>query len=456
MRWLVLLVLLAGFDHVKHATSTKDALVCADCHGKTLAPGHAACFGKCHGPTPTLKQPAIGDRKAVCQTCHTDVALGTADKKLFAAMRDSPDDFQLAIGHKRHAAVACAQCHPTRPAAPHVRCASCHVGAQGKGPPMSLCTSCHLPSDPAHPLPDARVLVRKAFSHPKHAARGGAGAKCATCHVVDTDARDLPHATAKMCSVAGCHDTKAAFSTTEACTRCHQDVPAIKFEVARPTASFDHERHLPIVAFVPCSTCHPIAKSGEVGLASHTPCAGCHEEDFGSMKPVTCGACHDATEPWRKLIPDRPSLPETDFGTSLDHGKHRAACASCHSLTTPAVQLRPPRGHAACSGKGCHAVSGGAPPAFTFCAGCHELGIASRRQAERAGAKWSVRKTFDHAPHTTARDGKPVACTACHLDLTAPDLMSLRTPPKSTCAPCHDGETSFKLTGTACGRCHPK
>jgi hypothetical protein len=94
--------------------------------------------------------------------------------------------------------------------------------------------------------------------------------------------------------------------------------------------------------------------------------------------------------------------------------------------------------------------------ADSSCAGCHELGIASRREAQRVTAKWSVRKTFRHATHAIAKDGKPVACTACHVDMTGTDLMSLRTPPKSTCAPCHDGDTSFKLTGTACARCHPK
>lgn len=456
---IVLGLLASGFDHAKHAASTHDGIACAQCHvtTKTLAkPDHSTCFGKCHGPVPTLKQPAMQQRKAVCMTCHTDAALAGADKTAFAQRPKSPAEFTLAIGHKRHAAVACAQCHTQRVAAPHTRCAGCHVGSAGKGPPMALCTSCHLVGNLEQAPPESRLLVRSAFSHPKHAARGGAGAQCGTCHIVDSDARDLPHATAKMCGVAGCHDAKAAFATTEACTRCHQDVPAIKYDVHRPDKPFDHARHLPIVAFVACSTCHPIASSGEVGLAGHAQCASCHDEDFGSREPKTCGACHDATEPWRKLIPDRPSLARTDFGASLDHAKHPSNCASCHRLTTAAVQLRPPRGHAACSGKSCHAVASGPQPSFTYCAGCHELGIADRRDAERARAKWSVRQRFVHAKHAIGRDGNALACTACHVDMSGSDLLSLATPPKSTCAPCHDGETSFKLTGTACARCHPK
>ena len=456
--WILLLLLATGFDHVKHDAQANSVLVCQDCHTTTRSsvarPGHAACFGKCHGPTPTLKQPAVGQRKGVCLTCHSESALAQTAKAPFAQRLAVTPDFALQVGHLRHATVACAQCHPAKPAAPHLRCASCHVGTSGKGPPMSLCTTCHLPADPNRTAPDARVPVRSAFSHPRHAARGGAGAKCATCHVVDTDALDLPHATAQMCAIGGCHDAKAAFPVTESCTRCHQDVPAIKFVVPRPSASFDHERHLPIVAFVACSTCHPIEKSGEVGLAKHALCATCHEEDFGSRDPRTCGACHDATEPWRKLVPDRPSLSKTDFGASLDHTRHPSTCASCHTLTTPDVQLRPPRGHTSCTGKGCHANTSGPAPTFTHCAGCHELGLADRRAAERVTAPWSVRKQFVHAKHARGLDGKELACAACHVDMSGKDLLSIATPPKSACAPCHDGNASFKLTGTACRRCH--
>jgi hypothetical protein len=32
----------------------------------------------------------------------------------------------------------------------------------------------------------------------------------------------------------------------------------------------------------------------------------------------------------------------------------------------------------------------------------------------------------------------------------------IETPPKKTCAPCHDGRTAFKMTGHGCARCHAK
>lgn len=452
---LVMLALVAtGFDHAKHQTSTQDALTCTNCHAITKTgalakkPGHAQCFGKCHGTSPTL--PAKGKKLAVaplCTTCHTQQALAGGEKKAFLVMPPPRADFALQTGHKRHAQVACEKCHTPSKPAPHTRCSGCHDGGAKKGPPMSLCTGCHQTADPTLVETGGSIPVRSAFSHAKHATRGTA-AKCTTCHATDTDALVLPHPTTAQCATAGCHDGKTAFSTTQSCTKCHQDVPPIRVRLERPDARFSHGFHLPYVAFLPCTSCHTLMKSGEVGVAGHDACAPCHEDDFALRVPKTCGACHDATEPWRKLIPDRPSLPTTDFGASLDHTKHAPTCTSCHTLTTTGAQLRPPRGHSACTGKACHATSGGPSPTLATCDGCHELGIAARRQAQRLAAAWSVRRQFVHASH-------PQACTSCHLDMSGRDLLSIVTPPKPTCVPCHDGQTSFKITGTGCVRCHP-
>jgi c(7)-type cytochrome triheme protein len=76
------------------------------------------------------------------------------------------------------------------------------------------------------------------------------------------------------------------------------------------------------------------------------------------------------------------------------------------------------------------------------------------RQGARLAAPWSVRTRFDHAAHARASGGRPAGCDACHVDLRAPDVTALGTPPKATCAPCHDGTIAFTLTGTACTRCH--
>lgn len=469
-----------GFDHNIHAShllaSGGAEIPCTGCHAwraNALAgkPGHAACLERCHGGMPAA--PARGarpeqapERLRVCVACHAEAVLqqpftGPAPYAVAYPPYRTDPDHALEFGHKAHREIACAQCHDGTRGPPHRRCAGCHDGAaaRGRGPAMTACARCHAL---ASGVPErvqlamtsqVEIVVTSAFSHPRHAARGAAGQRCATCHaaISDTDEHQLPRPIAADCAAAGCHDGKAAFPTTAACTRCHQDVPKARFEVARPDARFSHAVHRG--KQLPCAGCHSLAKSGEVIVAGHASCASCHADDFGKRRPTICGACHNATEPWRALVPDRLPAERTEFGATIDHGKHRSACAACHALTTATAQLRPPRGHRACLGAGCHAVTGGPAPLMSACEACHGESRAEERRRARLAAPWSVRAAFDHATHRRSKDGE-LACTACHTDLSAPDLASLRTPAKATCAGCHDGATAFKLTGTACLRCH--
>jgi hypothetical protein len=270
--------------------------------------------------------------------------------------------------------------------------------------------------------------------------------------VQDTDDNVLPAPSAASCATARCHDGQAAFAVTAACTRCHLAPDQAGFKVARPSARYSHASHAEVD--LPCATCHPLTRSGEVTVAGHAPCATCHAEDFGRRQPRICGACHNGTEPWRALVPDRGPAERTEFGATLDHGKHLLACTSCHALATSEAQLRAPRGHRACTGEACHAVASGPAPRLGRCDACHRRGLAADRRAARLAAPWSVRRAFDHAPHARDPRNGALACVACHVDLGAPDVTSLATPPKPTCAPCHDGATAFKLTGTTCTRCH--
>jgi c(7)-type cytochrome triheme protein len=297
----------------------------------------------------------------------------------------------------------------------------------------------------------SEVNVAGAFSHARHAARGGDGARCASCHraVLATDDNILPAPSAETCAAARCHDGAAAFPLTAACTRCHLAPTVPGFKVERPQARYSHATHDEVAQ--PCAACHPLTRSGEVTVVGHAPCAPCHAEDFGRREPKICGACHNGTEPWRALVADRGPPERTEFGATLDHAKHPGACESCHALTTPAVELRPPRGHRACTGKGCHAVTTGPAPRLGACESCHRRGLVLDRQVARLAAPWSVRRKFDHRTHG-ARAAHP--CTGCHVDLGGGDVAALAAPPKSACAPCHDGTAAFKLTGTTCTRCH--
>ena len=309
---------------------------------------------------------------------------------------------------------------------------------------MTACDGCH-PAAIGKPQPPELAAVHdtvtSVFSHKTHDKRGAKD--CMLCHagVATTDDTELPRPTAKDC--ARCHDGKQAFSTLVACRKCHDKEPEGGFKVARPEARFRHDQHNALAGA--CSTCHPLSPQGEIMVAGHTACTSCHADDFGARWPKNCGACHNATEPWRALTADRPLPEKTEFGATLDHAKHPGDCKACHSLRTQAVQLRPPRGHAACIA--CHHLAGGPAPQMTQCEACHKAGRASAREQQRAADPWSVRRAFDHGAH-------PGACTTCHVDLAGADVVALPVPPKPTCASCHDGTVAFKLTGTTCSRCH--
>jgi c(7)-type cytochrome triheme protein len=419
-------------------------------------PGHKQCFGACHGPLPVAParggKIVTGDRAKVCAACHAESQLAAP----YAGKLPVPyppykidADFGVTLGHKQHAQVACTQCHApesTTRRAPHARCASCHDGKAAS--PMAKCTSCH-PAAVGKPQPPELTAVHDTvtsiFSHDTHARRGAKD--CTLCHaaIKTTDDTELPRPTVKDC--ATCHDGKAAFATTENCRRCHSE-PAERYTVDRPERRFRHDGvHAEAVAGRACSACHPLSPAGEIRVAGHAACVQCHADDFGARHPKICGACHNATEPWRALEADR-SLPErTEFGATLDHDKHTAECRSCHVLRTETTELRPPRGHAACTS--CHHVTGGPAPVMTDCAGCHRAGRAAAREQQRADDPWSVRRAFEHAVH-------PGVCTSCHTDLHGDDVVKLAVPAKATCASCHEGKTAFKLTGTTCTRCHTK
>jgi c(7)-type cytochrome triheme protein len=458
-----------GFEHNLHdrdlVVSGGDALPCARCHAMKRGalvgrPDHAACFGACHGPAPRPGEPP-GERLAVCTSCHGEALIADASGPRRYPVSYPPytlePDFAIRVGHKRHAQLACATCHGGARSAPHRRCAGCHDGAASHGPAMTACTGCHTPAV-GKPLPPsivhAEVNVAGAFSHARHAARGAEGARCLACHraVLETDDNMLPAPSAATCAAARCHDGAAAFAITGACSRCHLDPNDPTFKVARPTQRYSHEAHAAVR--LPCAACHPLGRSGEPAVSGHAPCATCHADDFGRREPRICGACHNGTEPWRALVADRGPAERTEFGATLDHAKHPSDCTHCHALTTAATQLRPPRGHRACSGKGCHAVTGGPAPRLSACEMCHRQGLALDRQVARLAAPWSVRRSFDHAVHARTGDDRPLGCDACHVDLHGPDVTRLATPAKATCAPCHDGAAAFKLTGTTCTRCH--
>ena len=487
-----------GFDHYLHdrdiAVSGAEPVPCTQCHAMKSGllvgvPGHADCFGTCHGPSPARATgtPLViaDDALRICLACHSAASLRSATPTRASLAPDYPpyarfQDFALEAPHQVHAAITCTSCHPQRdpgprrsrrPApdrarAPHQRCAGCHDGSAtpGHATAMSACTQCHSPaSGVPEPLAmvrtrDTQIFVTSTFSHGKHAARGGAGAECTSCHaaVRASNDRQLPRPPMLACGASGCHDGAAAFAVTGPCRKCHQDVPPGKFTVARPQTRFAHASPAHAGAGLACSACHTLSARGEPLPPTHAPCATCHATDFAARVPSTCGACHNGTEPWRRLEPDRARRDRTELGIAIDHTLHPGPCSRCHVANPVTGELALAPGHGACSGAGCHTAAGPVAPLITGCDGCHRLGLADARAAARAAATWSVRATFAHGAHARDAAGAAVPCATCHVDLTGPTPLELATPPKRTCAPCHDGTRAFKLTGTGCTRCHTR
>ncbi len=466
----------SGFDHVAHAGRVSvgglPELPCAACHtlgpggGLIGRPGHAACFGACHGPAPRPGAAPPAAQRVVCEACHAPAELTSRRPRVAYPPYRLDPDYPITISHLAHASASCATCHripgaapPTPRPAPHARCAGCHDG-RGAAVAMTACTTCHAAAYGANAtarLERGPLAVGAAYDHVRHAGRGPAAA-CATCHdaVAATAGLELPTPTVDRCSAPGCHDGQAAFAVTERCTTCHTTAPTEARAVVRPPDRFSHQRHAARLPLAACEGCHRLDAGGEPRVAGHAACAACHAADFTRATPTICGACHASTEPWRRLYPDRAPPPTSELGARMDHARHAAvACARCHTLTTAGRELRPPRGHAACAGAGCHQVSGGPAPALATCAACHEVGLERARIALRTAAAWSTRRRFRHDAHATDAAGAPLACVTCHPSVaTSTDAATVEAPAKASCAPCHDGRRAFKMTGHGCARCH--
>ena len=110
-----------GFDHSIHdgkvAVHGDAAITCAACHPATGRgalvgrPGHRACFGACHGPTPTRAAPGPDDRRPICRTCHAEAALAQRAPTVAYPPYVTDVDFGLTFGHARHAGADCTPCH---------------------------------------------------------------------------------------------------------------------------------------------------------------------------------------------------------------------------------------------------------------------------------------------------------------------------------------------------------
>lgn len=460
MRWLVGLLLLGGvaaaapigFDHSIHegkvVAAAAEPPACASCHRADRKPGHAGCFtAGCHS------MPKKGGAP-LCRTCHAEEhprGVPARQRKAFYPPYSVDRDFSTPFAHDAHAGRAgCETCHGVpddasrpRPAA-HAACATCHATAAA--PAMDACASCHIAVAGRDVTPRSeRGPYAVRFAHRTHQ-----GTPCASCHanVATTAGERVP--TPPMTACETCHDGKTAFNAlAPTCRRCHErDDRTLPSDA--PVVLFSHERHHDRGLRVPCATCHAGADGG--ASRDHLPCASadCHASDFRAARPVTCGACHVGSEPWRPLGADRARRVRSEFGVEFSHGSHASdgKCATCHTGIAGGPEMRLGGGHATCATAGCHQQA-----ELDRCERCHVPGLLDARDERRRTAKWSVAATFRHAG---AGHGA-TECGACHATAAAAKTVAEIAPPaKATCAPCHDGARSFKMTGHGCARCHAK
>jgi c(7)-type cytochrome triheme protein len=251
------------------------------------------------------------------------------------------------------------------------------------------------------------------------------------------------------------YDTSARTTRVEA-------VPAPAPSPAEPQGpDFSRFAHTnPQHARLPCLLCHQRAdNSARPRRSGHTPCAGCHTQQFADQSSPICTICH--TSPPSPALKDFPPL--RTFNVRFDHATHtgaRANCATCHRPERRGGALSIPAGtsaHATCFQ--CHTprAQGRSGQDISSCGACHRIGRFARTPETAA----AYRVNFSHAPHTA----KGLACADCHtVRAGAPQrrqvaspapLMHHASPGARSCMTCHDDKRAFGGDDFKdCTRCH--
>ena len=205
---------------------------------------------------------------------------------------------------------------------------------------------------------------------------------------------------------------------------------------------------------MPCLICHKrdtnASRMSFPGREGHTPCIGCHQQQFSDNTHPICTICH--TDVGMKRFPGLRS-----FGRKFDHSRHRSAnCAVCHKASQRGVAFSIPSGanaHTTCFR--CHSSNTSA--SMSSCGVCHQPGRLVRTPESARAFKMS----FSHARHI--RGG--LSCASCHTvragaatgrQVSSP-AASMHFPPARTasCGGCHNGMRTFGADNFAnCKRCH--
>jgi hypothetical protein len=333
------------FDHelTRYPLRGKHATVrCESCHDPASPTGKDPPFdrcGACHKDA-HAGQALVAGKPADCAACHTVEGFKPST---FTVEMHQREAYRL---EGKHAAVACASCHPKRPAGtapalgtaavvmrpPHERCTSCHLDAHGgqlaARADRGACESCHrlagwTPS--TFTVADHSALKLKLEG-------AHAPLECAACHGLGRPGLPPP-ANASSLGTA-----RFAFKVTELeCAQCHHDPHLGRYAAGGPRAKS-----------AGCLACHDVARwrPATVTVASHrdygfaleqahgaVPCTGCHTELDGRPKVSSLRlAAHPGPLPFdknrRECVACHADIHGKQFATRRDQG----ACEACHGL----------------------------------------------------------------------------------------------------------------------------
>lgn len=231
--------------------------------------------------------------------------------------------------------------------------------------------------------------------------------------------------------------------------------PAVETEAETATQALAFRHTDPQHQRLPCLLCHQRTdNSPRLKRGGHSPCSGCHVEQFKETSGPFCAVCHnyDGVKPF-------PSL--RSFSAKFDHGRHQrqTSCATCHKPSRAGTALSIPRGssaHTTCFT--CHGPQTKiAGKNIGSCDTCHSLGRPTGR------SEWAkaFSMNFSHSEHGKGKQ----SCSACHtvrpgaargLQVSSPQpAMHFASPRAMSCATCHDGKKAFGANDFKnCKRCH--
>ncbi len=230
-------------------------------------------------------------------------------------------------------------------------------------------------------------------------------------------------------------------------------------DAGKDFSKFSHRE--PAHTRLPCLLCHRRETTAlQPKRSGHTPCAGCHVEQFARNSGPICTICHSGPNPGASDVKAFPRL--ASFDMKFDHARHKSAgCSTCHKPTGRGnVALSIPTGfsaHNTCYQ--CHtprAQSGGRD--ISSCSTCHSLGTYNRTPVLTK----AYQVNFSHARHVK---NQKLDCGECHqvksglpqrrqvsAPIPAQHLVSGRA---QSCMTCHNGKRVFGGDDfTSCQRCH--